>query len=89
MYKKVDAFEMWCYRRILKISWFDGVTNAEVLNPNTHEIAFQGRYDEQKIGLCMTCIKGLQRTITFNIRGSDGGKQKGEFPKKVMDEGYS
>ena len=31
MYKKVDAFEMWCYRRILKINWFDGVTNAEVL----------------------------------------------------------
>ena len=21
MYKKVDAFEMWCYRRISKISW--------------------------------------------------------------------
>ena len=32
MFKKVDAFEMWCYRRILKINWFDGVTNAEVLN---------------------------------------------------------
>ena len=24
--------EMWCYRRILKINWFAGVTNAEALN---------------------------------------------------------
>jgi hypothetical protein len=27
----IEAFEMWCYRRILKISWMDMVTNEEVL----------------------------------------------------------
>jgi len=31
MCKKVDAFEMWCYRRMLKISFTDKVTNIEVL----------------------------------------------------------
>lgn len=29
--KKLEAFEMWCYRRILKISWVDRITNNEVL----------------------------------------------------------
>ena len=29
--KKVSAFEMWCYRRLLRISWKDFVTNKEVL----------------------------------------------------------
>ena len=29
--KKIEAFEMWCYRRILNISWVDRVTNVEVL----------------------------------------------------------
>lgn len=29
--KKLEAFEMWCYRRILRISWVDHVTNNEVL----------------------------------------------------------
>ena len=28
---KVQAFEMWVYRRILRISWLDKVTNDEVL----------------------------------------------------------
>ncbi|KAI5707314.1 hypothetical protein M8J77_000030 [Diaphorina citri] len=29
--KKIEAFEMWTYRRILKIKWIDKVTNEEVL----------------------------------------------------------
>ena len=31
MEAKVDAFEMWCFRRMAKISWKDKVTNNEVL----------------------------------------------------------
>lgn len=29
--KKIEAFEMWCYRRVLNIPWTDKVTNLEVL----------------------------------------------------------
>lgn len=29
--KKLEAFEMWAYRRILRISWVDRITNVEVL----------------------------------------------------------
>lgn len=29
--KKLEAFEMWCYRRMLKIRWTDMVRNEEVL----------------------------------------------------------
>ena len=29
--KRLEAFEMWCYRRMLKIRWVDKVTNEEVL----------------------------------------------------------
>jgi len=32
MHNKVNAFQMWCYRRMLKISWTDKVKNAEILN---------------------------------------------------------
>ena len=28
---RLDAFEMWVYRRVLKISWTDKITNEEVL----------------------------------------------------------
>jgi len=29
--RRIKAFEIWCYRRMLKISWTDMVTNEEVL----------------------------------------------------------
>ena len=32
MRMKVNAFEMWCYRRMLKVSWTDKVSNREDLN---------------------------------------------------------
>jgi len=28
----VNGFELWCYRRMLKISWRDKITNVEVLD---------------------------------------------------------
>ena len=31
MEKKINATEMWCYRRMLKVSWTKHVTNAEIL----------------------------------------------------------
>ena len=29
--KRIQAFEVWCYRRMLKIPWMDRVTNEEVI----------------------------------------------------------
>ena len=30
--KKLEPMEMWCYRRMLRLSWTKKVTNEEVLN---------------------------------------------------------
>ena len=29
--KRLEAFEMWCYRRMMNIKWMDRITNEEVL----------------------------------------------------------
>ena len=29
--KILEAFEMWCYRRMMNIKWMDKITNEEVL----------------------------------------------------------
>ena len=50
--KKITAFEMWCYRRILKISWTNMITNEEVLR----------RVEETEAKLLKMIIK---RKITF------------------------
>ena len=63
MYKKVDAFEMWCYRRILKINWFDDVYNAEVLNRIHTKLHFREDMKRRKLA---------QAYAGHVLRGSSG-----------------
>jgi len=30
--RKLEAFEMWCYSKMLRIKWIDRITNEEVIN---------------------------------------------------------
>ena len=38
--RRIEAFEMWCYRRMMKIRWVDRVTNEEVLRRVGEERCF-------------------------------------------------
>ena len=49
MSSKINAFEMWCYRRILKIRYTDRVTNVEVLNSMQTELKFLRRMKKRKM----------------------------------------
>src|ERR1043165_3755445 len=46
--KKVEAFEMWTWRRMLKISWRDRVTNQEVLKRVEEERILLHMIDRRK-----------------------------------------
>jgi hypothetical protein len=39
----MNAFETWCWRKILKIKWTDGKTNYEVFQRAKEKIAFKNR----------------------------------------------
>ena len=49
MSKKVNAFEMWCYRRMLKISWKDRITNVEVLQRMHTSLHFMSNMQKRKL----------------------------------------
>ena len=35
--RKLDSFQIWCYRKMLKIKWSDKITNEEGLNRTGNE----------------------------------------------------
>uniref|UniRef100_A0A8D9FDW1 Uncharacterized protein n=1 Tax=Cacopsylla melanoneura TaxID=428564 RepID=A0A8D9FDW1_9HEMI len=49
MEKRIEAFEMYLYRRILKISWMQKITNVEVLNRMQKEKELLQTIKERKI----------------------------------------
>ena len=48
--KRVDAFEVWCYRRLLRISWTDKKTNIWVLNKIGTDLTIRKTILERKLG---------------------------------------
>ena len=60
--KKITAFEMWCYRRILKISWTNMITNEEVLR----------RVGEREAKLLKMIIKRKMAFFGHIVRASAG-----------------
>jgi hypothetical protein len=62
--KRVDAFEMWCYRRLLQVTWKDKKTNSWILD---------------KIGTCLTIRKDImERKLKYfgHIVRKNGGIEK-------------
>jgi hypothetical protein len=58
MSSKINAFAMWCYRRILKVRYTDRVTNVEVLNRMLTELKFLRSMKKRKIECAGHVLRG-------------------------------
>ena len=77
--KHLESFQMWCWRRMEKISWTDHVRNEEVLLrvKEQRNILHEKRKRKANwIGhiLCRNCL--LQRVIEGKIKGGDRSDRK-------------
>ena len=41
-YKSIDAFELWCWRRLLRVPWTPRRSNQSILNESDPEYALDG-----------------------------------------------
>ena len=76
--RRVDAFEMWCYRRVLRIPWTERKTNAWVmwvLDKIENRLMLREMVRKRKLRFFGHVIrrKGLERTV---ITGKVNGKRK-------------
>jgi hypothetical protein len=55
--KHLENFEMWCWRRIEKISWTDRVRNEEVLQSRSRGISYMKEVKGWLSGLVKFCVE--------------------------------
>jgi hypothetical protein len=56
--KHLESFEMWCWRRMEKISWTDHVRNEEVLLTVKEQINILTKYaNGRRTGLVTFCVE--------------------------------
>ena len=96
--KYLESFEMWCWKRIEKVSWTDHVRNEEVLlRVNEHRNILQEirKRKANWIGHILRRIRLLKHVIEGKIKGEmEVTRRRGRRRKKLLDDlkdrrGYS
>ncbi|XP_048006632.1 uncharacterized protein LOC125241959 [Leguminivora glycinivorella] len=84
--KRLEAFEMWCWRRMEKISWTEKVTNEEVLN-RVKEKRCILRTVECRRGNMLGHLLRHDEFIKIIIEGKVEGRRKRGKPRRAyMDQ---
>jgi hypothetical protein len=74
--RRLDAFEMWCYRRLLRISWMERCTNERVLERIGSDLVLRKAMTKRKLllfGHLMRRSGSLEKVL---IQGKVEGKRR-------------
>ena len=71
--QRIDAFELWCWRRLLRVPWTARRSNQSILKEISPECSLEGlmlRVKLQYFGLLMQRVDSLEKTLMLGgIRG--------------------
>ena len=72
--RRIDAFELWCWRRLLRVPWTAGRSNKSILKEISAECSLEGlmmRLKLQYFGHLMRRVDSLEKTL-----GGIGGRRR-------------
>ena len=75
--KRIDAFELWCWRRVLRVPWTARRSNQSILKEMSPEYSLEGlilRLKLQYFGHRMQRTDSFEKTL---MRGKIEGRRKG------------
>ena len=74
--RRIDAFELWCWRRLLRVPWTARRSNQSILKEISPEISLEGMMLQLKLqyfGHLMRRVDSLEKTLML---GGTGGKRR-------------
>ena len=78
--QRIDSFELWCWRRLLRVPWTSGRSNQSILKEISPEYSLEGlmlKLKLQYFGHLMQRIDSLEKTLMLgNIEGRRRGRQE-------------
>ena len=74
--RRIDAFELWCWRRLLRVPWTAGRSNQSILKEISPGCSLEGMMLKLKLqyfGHLMQRVDSLEKTVML---GGIGGRRK-------------
>ena len=76
-HRKIDAFELWCWRRLLRVPWTARRSNQSILKEISPRCSLEGMMLKLKLqyfGHLMRIVDSLEKTLML---GGIGGRRRG------------
>ena len=76
--RRIDAFELWCWRRLLRVPWTARRSNQSILKETSPGISLEGKMLKLKLqyfGRLMRRVDSLEKTLM--LRGIGGRRRRG------------
>ena len=77
-HRRIDAVELWCWRRLWRVPWTARRSNQSILKEISPGISLEGmmlKLKLQHFGHLMQRVDSLEKTL---ILGGTGGRRKGD-----------
>ena len=84
--QRIDAFELWCWRRLLKVPWTARRSNQSILKEISPGISLEGMMLKLKLqyfGHLLRRVDSLEKTLM--LRGTGGGRRRGQPRMRWLD----
>ena len=85
-HRRIDAFELWCWRRLLRVPWTARRSNQSILKEISPGISFEGmmlKLKIQYIGHFMRRLDSLEKTLMLG--GIGGRRRRGRQRMRWLD----
>ena len=88
--RKIDAFELWCWRRLLRVPWTARISNQSILkeiNPGCSLEGLMLKLKLQYFGHLMQKVDSLEKTLMLGAIGCRRrkGQQRMRWPNGITD----
>ena len=83
---RTDAFELWCWRRLLKVPWTARRSNQSILRETSPGCSLEGvmfKLKLQYFGHLMQRVDSLEKTLMLG--GIEGRRKKGQQRTRWLD----
>ena len=85
-HRRIDAFELWCWRRLLRVSWTARRSNQSILKETSPGISLEGMMLKPKLqyfGYFMRRVDSLEKTLMLGRIG--GRRRRGQQRMRWLD----
>ena len=85
-YQRIDAFELWCWRRLLRVPWTARRSNQSILKETSPGCSLEGlmlKLKLQYFGHLMLRVDSLEKTLMLG--GTGGRRRRGRQRMRWLD----